>query len=347
MTAHILAQLLDSPVLDAGSKARFHELLRREGRDLPTMVRQGTHAPLRWFRAVYPDLDADHAAALGYAAGEQARLTSYTPLSLPLVSAPTIEDALRLLVFLPLISNSVSARFVERGDDLAMVLTASSNDPVLDRFPVFYCAAALVRLLHLLSAEPLELSVHIGWPQPAGFVQRPECKAGRLRFDAPLHHVVVPRSTLRVPCRFADPIAYQTEWASLQGRMASLGLSDDIVERIRGLLDAAPGLLSLEDAAGLLNMSASTLKRRLAEAGTGFREVRESALWGRAMLLLTDATLSLDSIASTLGYSDLANFSHAFKRWTRVSPGAFRANSVARSSSMGSAPVSRRTATDA
>ena len=66
----------------------------------------------------------------------------------------------------------------------------------------------------------------------------------------------------------------------------------------------------------------------LAEAGTGFREVRESALRDRAMLLLSDATLSLESIASSLGYSDLANFSHAFKRWTDMSPGSFRRNGV-------------------
>lgn len=328
MTAHILAQLLDSPLLDSAAKARFDDLLQREGYDLPAMVRQGVHAPLRWFREVFPDIGADQAAALGYGAGEQARLTSYSPLSLPLVSAPTIEHALRLLGFLPLISNSVSARFMERGDDMAIVLTAESSDTVLDRFPVFYCAAALIRLLHMLSAEALELSVHIAWPQPTGFAQQAECLAGRLCFDAPLHHIVVPRSTLQTPCRFADPIAYQTEWAALQSRMGSLGLSEDIVERIRDLLDTLPGLVSIEEAAALLHMSVSTLKRRLAEAGTGFREVRESALRDRAMLLLSDATLSLESIASSLGYSDLANFSHAFKRWTDMSPGSFRRNGV-------------------
>ena len=31
-----------------------------------------------------------------------------------------------------------------------------------------------------------------------------------------------------------------------------------------------------------------------------------------------------DAIATALGYSDLANFSHAFKRWTGHSPGEFR-----------------------
>ncbi|MDP3293272.1 MAG: helix-turn-helix domain-containing protein [Nevskia sp.] len=324
MTAHILAQLLDSSALDAAAAARFHAAMQRERRDLPEMVRQGVQTPLRWFREVYPDLCADQVAVLGYAAGKQARLTSYTPLSLPLVSAATIDEALRLLAFLPLISNSMSARFVDRADDVAIVLTATSNDPVLDRFPVFYCAAALIRLLPLLSAEPLDLTIHIAWPRPAGFEQHSEFEADRLRFDAPLHHIVVPRATLQAACRFADPIAYQTELAGLQTRMASLGIADDVDERVRRLLDTQRSLISIEDTARKLHMSVSTLKRRLAEADTSFRDLRESVLKDRAMLLLTDASLSLESISNALGYSDLANFSHAFKRWTGITPGVFR-----------------------
>lgn len=324
MTAHILAQLLDSSVLDAAATARFHAVMQREERNLSDMVRQGVQTPLRWFHEVYPDFSADQAAMLGYAAGKQARLTSYTPLSLPLVSAATIHDALRLLTFLPLISNSVSARFVDRADDVAIVLTATSNDPVLDRFPVFYCAAALIRLLHLISDEPLDLTIHIAWPRPAGFEHHSEFATDGLLFDAPLHHIVVPRSTLLAACRFADPIAYQNELRGLQARMVSLGIADDVGERVRRLLDTQRSLISIEDAAQMLHMSVSTLKRRLAETDTSFRDLRESMLKDHAILLLADVSLSLESISSALGYSDLANFSHAFKRWTGIAPGVFR-----------------------
>lgn len=324
MTAHILAQLLDSSVLDAAAIERFQALMQREGCELTAMVRQGVHAPLRWFREVFPALDADQAALLGYAAGEQARLTSYSPLSLSLVSAATIHEALRLLAFLPLISNSVSAHLVEREHDVAVVLTAASSDPVLDRFPVFYCAAAVSRLLQLLSDQPLDLGIDIAWPRPAGFEPHLACGAERFRFDAPRHQIVVPRAMLQAACRFADPIAYQTELAGLQARMASLGIGDDITERLRRLLDGHRSLISIEEAAPKLHLSVSTLKRRLAEAGTSFRALREAVLQDRALLLLGDRSLSLESIAGMLGYSDLANFSHAFKRWTGMSPGVFR-----------------------
>ncbi|MER5837517.1 AraC family transcriptional regulator, partial [Streptomyces sp. NPDC002130] len=39
---------------------------------------------------------------------------------------------------------------------------------------------------------------------------------------------------------------------------------------------------------------------------------------------LLDRSVSVSEIATELGYSDLANFSHAFKRWTGRSPKDFR-----------------------
>jgi len=71
-------------------------------------------------------------------------------------------------------------------------------------------------------------------------------------------------------------------------------------------------------------MSASTFKRRRKAEGTGFREVRETSLSERALLRLLDRSLSLTDIAADLGYSDLSNFSHAFKRWTGIAPSQYR-----------------------
>lgn len=324
ITAHILAQLLDSSILDGDAAAGFHAVMRAEGRDMAAMLRDGEQIPLRWFLEVYPHLDTQQAATMGYAAGEQARITSYTPLSLPLISAPTIHEVVRMLAFLPLITNSLSARCIERADDVAIVLTATSGDPALDRFIVFYGAAAFVRLLSLLSTDATDFTFHIAWPPPAGFAQQSECVAGRLRFDAPLHHIVVPRTTLQAACLFADPIAHRAALAALQARLDTLGFADNIINRLRQLLDSHRGLVAIDDAARLLCMSVSTLKRRLADRNTSFRALRESASRERALLLLADKSLSLESIANALGYSDRANFSHAFKRWTGMAPGAFR-----------------------
>lgn len=330
MSAHILAQLLDAMAQDTAAVARLHDVMKSQGLDLQTMVQQGAKAPLRWLREVYPDLCADQAAQLGFAGGDRSRLTSYSPLSLALVSAGSIQEVLRLLTFLPLLTNSLTARFVDRDDYVKIMLTAHSGDAVLDRVTVFYCAAALLRLVRILGPESLELTIHVAWPRPAGFEHTSQNEPGGLRFDALFHHIVVPRRVLEAVCRFGDPIAYQNELANLEAKMVSLGSADDVGYRLKELLGEGDGLVSIESAATQLHMSVSTLKRRLAEAGTSFREIRESVLRDRAMLMLAEASLTLESIAGTLGYSDLAGFSHAFKRWTGTSPGVFRRRSAGR-----------------
>ena len=50
------------------------------------------------------------------------------------------------------------------------------------------------------------------------------------------------------------------------------------------------------------------------------REVRTQL----AIAYLRNTSISLDDIAYRLGFSDAANFRHAFKRWTGNSPGTYR-----------------------
>ena len=324
MPAHVFAQMLESDILGDDAVARFRRILAREGVDLAGMLTPGAQLPIRWFLEAYPDLDADRAASIGYVAGEQARLTAYSLLSLPLVSAGSVSEVMRLLAFMPLISNVISARFLERDDAVLVMLSVDSGDDLLDRIPVFYSAAALVHLLRLLSSDPLALSIHIAWPMPAALADHPEVIAGRLRFDAPVHYIRVPRATLASVCRFSDPIAYQNAMAGLQAMLDARARPDDVAGRVRRLLEDGPGLLRIEQVAAALNLSVSTLKRRLAESGSHFTALQEKAMSDRARLLLLDATMTLDAIAAALGYSDLANFSHAFKRWTGCAPGQFR-----------------------
>lgn len=324
MPAQLMAQLLASNLLDAAATERFNRLLAREGRDLSTMVSRGERAPLRWFLEAYPDLDVEQAAMLGYAAGEQARLTSFAQLSLPLVSAASVSEVLHLLEFLPLLSNSLTARFVTRAEDIVILLSASTGDPVLDRFPIFYGAAALTHLLDVLVADSPTLTAHFAWPAPAFVAQLPASVASRLRFDAPVHQIVVPRSSLEAVCRFSDPIAYRGALKDLEARLAALQATEDIGAQVRALLDVPERLPGIEAVAERLHLSVSTLKRRLAELDTSYTALRDEVLKQRALALLGDPSLTLDAVATELGYSDCTNFSHAFKRWTGSSPGAYR-----------------------
>jgi AraC-like DNA-binding protein len=324
MPAHVFAQILESDTLNADAVATFRAIIEREGIILANLLSPGAQLPIRWFREAYPTLDADQAACIGYLAGEQARLTSYSVLSLPLVSAGSVSEVLRLLTFLPLISNVVQAHFLEREEAVFVMLVATSGDSVLDQIPLFYCASALTHLLSLLSSETLDLTINIPGRAPALLANHAECQSGRLRFNAPVFYIRLPRATLDAVCRFSDPMVYDNAVAQLQSLLDARSQPDDLISRVRRILEVGSAQLRMESVAATLNVSVSTFKRRLAELNTSFSTLQEEMLSHRARLMLMDATLSLECIATTLGYSDLSNFSHAFKRWTGHSPGAFR-----------------------
>ncbi len=86
-----------------------------------------------------------------------------------------------------------------------------------------------------------------------------------------------------------------------------------------------PGMLpSLHYIAGLLGTSERTLKRRLQQEGTSFRQLSEEAQAAASARLVGDAQRSLTEVAERMGYADLSAFSQAFKRWHGVSPNSFR-----------------------
>jgi AraC-like DNA-binding protein len=121
----------------------------------------------------------------------------------------------------------------------------------------------------------------------------------------------------------ADPAATRLAREQCERELAALGEGAPVVGRVRGLLRDDLSL-SLPDAAKRVSMSPRTLKRRLAEQGTTFTELIDDARRQRALVLLEDRRLTLEAIAAELGYSDTANFSRAFRRWTGRPPGEAR-----------------------
>jgi AraC-like DNA-binding protein len=89
------------------------------------------------------------------------------------------------------------------------------------------------------------------------------------------------------------------------------------------------GDISMDGVAAALGVSRSTLRRRLATEKASFSEVLEELRQARAERLLDVGDLALSQIAHALGFSELASFSRAYKRWTGKSPKARRQGAAA------------------
>jgi len=84
------------------------------------------------------------------------------------------------------------------------------------------------------------------------------------------------------------------------------------------------GGVTVDNIARQLKMSTRTLQRRLRDWGFSFEEMVDDIRRGEAIRKVLSGAEAAKEIAFTLGYSDQAHFIRAFKRWTGLTPRAYR-----------------------
>ncbi|WP_347900413.1 AraC family transcriptional regulator [Pseudomonas purpurea] len=73
-----------------------------------------------------------------------------------------------------------------------------------------------------------------------------------------------------------------------------------------------------------LCMSASTLRRRLAEEGQTYQGLKDSVRKELAIAWLAEPSISFAEIAMRLGFADASSFYKAFRKWSGSNPGHYR-----------------------
>lgn len=89
--------------------------------------------------------------------------------------------------------------------------------------------------------------------------------------------------------------------------------------------------MNASSVASRLETTPRTLRRKLRDQGLTFRQILDELRAEVASRYLRDTDMSIEDIAHALGFSDAANFRHAFRRWTNNSPQQFRESQVRRS----------------
>jgi AraC-like DNA-binding protein len=108
----------------------------------------------------------------------------------------------------------------------------------------------------------------------------------------------------------------------LPDRLSVTALQSRVVNQLVSLLPRGEACAAA--VAEQLGMSTRSFTRHLAGEGTSFGEILERLRLRLASRHLADDRMSVQQIAWLLGYSHVAAFNNAYKKWTGTSPGRAR-----------------------
>ncbi|HEY5944237.1 MAG TPA: AraC family transcriptional regulator ligand-binding domain-containing protein [Kofleriaceae bacterium] len=283
-----------------------------------------TRVPLRVCEAIVARAhQLTHEPALALHVGTQMRLSSHGFLGFAAMTARNVREALELAVrFAQTRTNAISLQLYVEGDTASLVIEENTPLDGLREFVVLALIAGIWQLGRALTGKVLAGIGECTFAEPE-FVRRLPPLAGQLRFNRPNHRLVFAAHVLELPLVSADPVATQLAREQCERELAAL-VDAGLPGRVRTAINARSDAPSLTVIARELRMSPRTLKRKLAEHGTTFSAIRDDMRRQRALLLLDNRGLSIGEIATKLGYSELPNFTRAFRKWTGVTPIAYR-----------------------
>ena len=264
---------------------------------------------------------------LGLQAGLRSQLTTYGIWGYALLSSQSFRQAADLgLRYLDLTFAFNRISLHEDVDQAHLQLDGSHLPDQVRDFLLLRDTVAVMVIQRELTGNRMPLDrVLLSMPAPADtarFIEQfgllPEfaCAENRISFSRHLLDLPLPR---------ANPHSAQLCEQQCQALLAKRQVRSGLAGQIRDRLLSTPGRLAdMEVIASELNISSRTLRRRLEEQGSSFRQLQEEVRQALAEELLAIASLSQEDIAERLGYSEVSNFLHAFKRWKGLTPGQYR-----------------------
>lgn len=163
-----------------------------------------------------------------------------------------------------------------------------------------------------------------GWPAIEAQIGFP------VRFEAAENQIFFPAALLDRPLPGSDPINHARLLGLCEQFAKEMAFVTTPVTQVTALLEGAPSLtVSLSDVAAELGYSERGLRRQLDRSGTSYRKLLEQVREQRARTLLSGSTQPIKAIAGALGFESSSNFARSFKRWTGLTPKAFRDQTLA------------------
>ena len=230
------------------------------------------------------------------------------------------------LGFLSLMFQHLPAQLV-RQQSLAEIVLIEDEQPAKRAFTYFTYWMIVHGVACWLAGRRIPiLAIELRCPAPDFQDDYQVMFSDNLRFDRPRTRMIFAADCLDVPIRRSPEelkrfLAHAPANILVKYRDPQ-SLASRIKHDLRQL--TAQDWPETEALAQRLCMSASTLRRRLAEEGQTYQGLKDSVRKELAIVWLADPTISFAEIATRLGFADASSFYKAFRKWSGSNPGHYR-----------------------
>ena len=262
----------------------------------------------------------------GLAMGQRYHLSSYGVWGFALLSSPTFRQAIELGVrYLDLTFAFLDIRLEEEDGEAVLILDDETLPETVRPYLLCRDTSAVMMIQEELFASRIPLSslaVRLPPSDPAPF----ETIFGRSAdFDAAVSQARFGAGLLDMPLPQANPVTARLCEEQCHQLLVQRDRRGSVAVTVRRRLLQQPGHFpAMEALASGLGVTSRTLRRQLRHEGTSYRELLDEVRQMLAEQWLTLGLLSLEEISDRLGFSELSNFNHAFRRWTGQTPARFR-----------------------
>lgn len=265
--------------------------------------------------------------ALGLEVGARYRIATFGIFGFACLTSRTLGEAARFALRYYELSFGFCLPSITLSEDgvAALHLTEPPASGAVGRFLILRDLAAIHTAIEDLIGGRfplLDASLTFDGPDGVDYESR---FAVTPRFNAPANTASFDAGTLSQPLPQASELTVVLCENQCRELVAERSARSGIALAVRDrLVNLDPAQRTITAVARSLAMSERTLRRRLTEAGTSYRQLLEEVDLTLAQEMLRTGALSVDDVAMRLGYAEASSFIAAFKRWTGETPARYQ-----------------------
>jgi len=286
---------------------------------------------IRFLNLVAVALQDDH---LGFHLAQPPDLRELGFLYYVAASSENLGEALyRLARYSGIVNEGVTLKFID-GGSFGISFHYVGVGRHLDRHQIEFFVTTLVRLCrHLTGTRLVPTRIRLTHRLEGVSSELTEFFGAKVEFGATVDEVLFAPGVKDMPVVSADlylnKILIKCCDEALERRPNKRAPFRASVEN--AIVPLLPhGKARLDEIARRLGVSERTLARRLAAERLTFSAVLERLKFDLAERYLADKDLSISQVAWLLGYQEVSSLTHAFKRWTGLTPRKARARKADR-----------------